>query len=277
MNLLSGEYFQQLCDIYIGLEQDFQFNPKISNEGRKHLSLSKLDSMVEYNNPEKIFCYGHRLLDLSRNINKFKNKCILIVHNSDENITKKHILPFINSNVTKIYAQNLEYSSPTKFCEPLPIGIANSQWEHGVVSFKKAFDNLKINKSKNIFMNFSINTNQKERIKCLNECMVNSIEFLGNISIEENIKRMSEYYFVICPEGNGHDTHRFWEALYLDSIPICLKSEFTLQWKNKLPMILLDTWSEIDVSLFNKNLYDTIMNEFNSKKYLTPEYYIKIV
>ena len=34
------------------------------------------------------------------------------------------------------------------------------------------------------------------------------------------------YMFVICPEGNGIDTHRMWEALYLRTIPIIKKYDF---------------------------------------------------
>ena len=32
------------------------------------------------------------------------------------------------------------------------------------------------------------------------------------------------YSFELCPEGNGMDTHRFYEALFLNTIPIVKKN-----------------------------------------------------
>ena len=32
-----------------------------------------------------------------------------------------------------------------------------------------------------------------------------------------------ECSFIVCPEGNGIDTHRFWECLYLGLVPVILE------------------------------------------------------
>lgn len=55
---------------------------------------------------------------------------------------------------------------------------------------------------------------------------------------------------VLCPRGNGIDTHRFWEALYCGCIPICLKQEL-LPCHQDLPHLALDSWlalSEVDLT-----------------------------
>jgi len=47
---------------------------------------------------------------------------------------------------------------------------------------------------------------------------------------------------VACPAGTGVDTHRFWEALYLGSVPIVLRGQLSSMYQN-LPVIQLNSWN----------------------------------
>ena len=83
--------------------------------------------------------------------------------------------------------------------------------------------------------------------------------------------------FVICPPGNGIDTHRFWEALYLKTIPIIEKNEISRFLKKAgFPILLLDKWT--DLSKFNeeklKKFYISKKKDF-SCKYLFQNYWKK--
>jgi hypothetical protein len=49
--------------------------------------------------------------------------------------------------------------------------------------------------------------------------------------------------FVVCPRGNGLDTHRVWEALYLGAIPIIKKSEIFAALEG-WPVWIVDSWDE---------------------------------
>jgi hypothetical protein len=73
----------------------------------------------------------------------------------------------------------------------------------------------------------------------------------------ENLKRLKDYEFCICPEGNGVDTHRLWEAIYLKTIPIVVKSEFTnILIKNNVPVVVLENWSELDIGNLHYHDYN---------------------
>jgi hypothetical protein len=86
---------------------------------------------------------------------------------------------------------------------------------------------------------------------------------LDNISPSENIVRLSQYNFCICPEGNGFDTHRLWEALYVKTVPIVIQSEFTkILQKNNVPLVILNTWDDLNVSNLNYNDYNFNNYEF---------------
>jgi len=51
---------------------------------------------------------------------------------------------------------------------------------------------------------------------------------------------MARHQFVICPEGNGVDSHRIWEALYLGCVPIVSESETTASFEG-LPIVRINS------------------------------------
>ena len=60
-------------------------------------------------------------------------------------------------------------------------------------------------------------------------------------------KTLSESMFNICPPGNGLDTHRFWESLLLNTLPIVVRSSFTSNLeKLKIPALYLDKWTDLN-------------------------------
>ena len=52
--------------------------------------------------------------------------------------------------------------------------------------------------------------------------------------------------------GNGVDTHRLWEALYLGCIPIALRNRIYQHYD--LPIIQVNDWSEITLELLQKEI-----------------------
>ena len=49
MNIITGEKIQQLCDIYLGIQGDFNFNPVISNQTSKHIFKLNWDTALILN------------------------------------------------------------------------------------------------------------------------------------------------------------------------------------------------------------------------------------
>ena len=276
MELLTGEKFQEIANIFIGSSFDFDWNPRIKIQIHKLKDIDKLNHF--YDNPKILFCYSHNIYILQSKIKFFLNSFVLITHNSDQNILNNdsQIKLILNEpKLIKWYAQNINFQHPKLHF--LPIGIANEQWNHGM-DFKNFYNNLNINniiKTKNIYFNFKLITNKQEREKCYNS-LKNKIEFLSQINNMDNLKRMSEYKFCICPVGNGFDTHRFWEALYLKCVPIVINDDFINVIKNNtnLPLFIINSWDELDIN----NLPD--YNSFNfddSKKYLDFNYYKNLI
>ncbi len=51
--------------------------------------------------------------------------------------------------------------------------------------------------------------------------------------------------FVLCPEGNGFDTHRLWETLYMGGTPIVTRNKYLDDLYNRLPVVVLESWKEL--------------------------------
>jgi len=69
---------------------------------------------------------------------------------------------------------------------------------------------------------------------------------------------VKKHKFVLCPEGNGTDTHRTWETLYVGSIPI-EKRNINNSFYQDLPICFVDSLSEINEDFLNYE-FDRIKN-----------------
>jgi hypothetical protein len=248
-SIISGEKIQLSCDYFIGSKDDINYNPHIKLEINKNLSkwLTIEDKIIS-DKILKIFCYTH--IDFKKLVcilNNIQSKFILYFHNSDAPFLQEHYDCLCNiTNLVKIYAQN----NTCKEVITLPIGQANTMWKHGNY---KILSMNNIIKTKEIFLNFNITTDKRKGVREI----LNFIPWIENKEYSDYIHTLSTYKYCICIEGNGLDTHRFWECIYLKVIPICLKNKWTDVIKDIYPIIIIDNW----IDLKNNDLipYDSII------------------
>lgn len=265
MNFISGEKIQFLCDHFIGNDRDFNYNPNVKKYKAKFIhNDSKTLSTQHLDNKPLIFCYTHLLSNINNLINTLKildNPFKLVFHNSDGSFKIQHLvlfekLPLLQS----IYTQNMDVVHERVF--PLPIGFANAQWPHGNQKIYQEVYYMSIEKTKDIYFNFSLHTNRQKRNICYREIKNKGIEWSNNRPYREYLIELRKHKFAICPEGNGLDTHRFWECLYMDVMPICKRNTVTEYYSKLFPVILLNEWKDLDVQELqytvnkNKDLLD---------------------
>jgi hypothetical protein len=58
------------------------------------------------------------------------------------------------------------------------------------------------------------------------------------------IDNIYNHKFVVCPEGNGIDTHRIWECLYMGAIPLVCDN-INRNFYYELPMIAVSSWERV--------------------------------
>ena len=240
--------------VYIGTVSDFAYNPRIRPQKNKQFPLQTFSQIDCFKNPPIVFCYSHRIAELARWIHLFQHDFVLITHNSDHNITEEvlqSIQPLVDSpRLLHWFAQNL--CCHHEKLSLLPIGIANSQWPHGdghLFATLLPPPPAVPEKTKKTYFHFQTHTNLRLRNACYH-ALQDRIPFLPAVSPKDNLQRLSEYEFCICPEGNGADTHRLWECLYVKTIPIVLDGPFTrVLQRHGIPLVVLASWEEYDESL----------------------------
>ena len=224
--LISGERLQKLADIVVGNPSSLQWNPNNLFFSKAMISIQELNDLRPY---EKIFVFTHDLEDFYRKFEHDLSDKIIISHNSDHEIKQV-------KNVKLHLAQNCLMKQYNLI--PLPIGIENNQWfDYNILEEVR---DMNIKKSKHIYFYFNMNTHPSRQL-CYTK-LINKLEWNQSRPKKEYYIELSKHKYCICPRGNGLDTHRIWECLYLNVIPIIVDD---IKIDN-LPIIKLNDWSEID-------------------------------
>jgi hypothetical protein len=243
------------------------------------MSLNNMDFIqgekfrVISDNNKIFYCDTHNVNNFFESIN-FDHNFILISHNSDGKVTKtpKHSDADFNKkpkNLKKWFAQNVCVDDEVMVS--LPIGLENSEWFPSVKKLEKIKNKKSEPKNfKNLlYINHNILTNPTERQKpyeIFNGKNWVTLEYGNNgVNFDGYLKNIYSHKFVLCPEGNGTDTHRTWECLYLGIIPI-EKRNINNSFYEDLPICFVDKWEEINEDFLNKEYERINSNNFNTEK-----------
>lgn len=181
---------------------------------------------------------------------------------------------FINNNV---------YEHPLIHC--MPIGIRDCG---NVVCVHEGFSHdyllkegtANIHKEFLCLMCFSYTHN--ERYRCYNELKDKSFItnlndghyesqpsiHCGKVPIWTNYEYTHKSVYTLSPRGYGEDCHRFYEAIYLDSIPIVKRTNTVFdKLYHIFPCLIVDDWSEITEELLLDKKKDCLQkrDDFKNK------------
>jgi hypothetical protein len=243
---ISGDTFRSFADFCVESEKDLR---KL-----KHISLT---GKVVYIHG----CVLHHLIERNDQLTIDFN---LLSHNDDwgpDELAKDWWERNSNKEVFW-FAQNCSIFHPRII--PIPIGLENRRLNnYGIISdfyrLRQELRERNKHKKSRILYGFAVCNNPQERasaLKALQECP--SADYLSRVNSRVYRERLSEYQFVAAPSGNGLDTHRVWEALYLKTVPIVLESRLTQEWPH-LPWYIIKDWSDVQF------LSEDRLNDFYTK------------
>lgn len=251
---------------------------KIADQNTYIVSQNESEVLYKNNNfkikeNDVIFCNTYLLDDLFNMLNdlgEFKN-LKLISGQTDHKVTKKDFLKKPKC-ISKWFAVNVNYEVDQLI--PIPLGLSNNL--AGKNLEKDSFSKItpKKSKLKKIYSNFEINTNYFHRKQLLKRRYFKNEDFeykLNKIDFDQYLKDLNKFKYILCPWGNGVDTHRIWEALYANSIPV-VKNHMTLKTLNKLNAISLNNYKEMSI----KNLEQKERADFN-QDFLNIDTWMKLI
>jgi len=243
-NIICGDNFLRICDVFIGSINSINANPNNTKIQKNIVNIeSNIHNTINKNNvifvkTDDLLSFYNKILNLRIDI---RNK-IILTHNSDYGIDSKYLN--ILNIVKKQYSQNCLVQH--KNLTPIPIGIENNMWfDHEILHKIRIRTDIK--KEKGFYFYFAVSTHFSR-----NECyekLKNKLIWNNKLSKEEYFIELKKHKYAICPRGNGIDTHRIWECLYLDVIPIMLKQDYL--GIDNLPIIYLNSWDELDINNIN--------------------------
>lgn len=197
-------------------------------------------------------------LDLLFNYIKLSNrKYILITHMSDYGIDKMRFNKAPDS-IKLWFAQNAIHNDSKLL--PVPLGLENHKGKSkGKFTnhdwFVKYAPMLRDkNKEMTLYCNWNPDTNREVRTPIINQIKESGLNYVheSGLTFEEYCTNMAKHQFVICPPGNGADTHRLWEALYLGCYPITLTNRIYQFYD--LPILQVDKWEDLNEDLLIEHM-----------------------
>ncbi len=199
---------------------------------------------------------------------------VLVSHNSDGKIVDYDQqycanINYIPKNLIKWFGQNVCIKHEK--IESIPIGLENSEW---FVHEQKLdniihYSNLNLSYKNLLYINFNVETNPPQRYEPYN--IFNDKKWVtikrgsNGIDFKNYIEDVKTHKFVLCPEGNGTDTHRTWETLYVGSIPV-EKRNINNSFYKDLPICFVDSWTEINEDFLNSEFDRIKSKKWNLEK-----------
>lgn len=279
MKYISGEKLQELVELTVIFEDQRHpdlWQAQLPNTNCDHIILRNDEPIPgKVLHAKSLFVYTHALdLFFSRVFPHIKHPIILMSHNSDWGIDNGKYDCFLNSGkIIKWYAQNVNHNHDKLI--PLPIGIANSQWEHGNFNNILEVINQQNTKSKLVYNNFNCSTSPGHRSYIERVLEANNIPRDHPTDNKTFLSELSKSKFCICPFGAGYDSHRIWEALYLNTIPVVPRCIGFEKIKN-LPILSVDDWTSVDINFLNNAAAEIKLSDYDMSP-LSIEYWASVI
>ena len=236
-------------------------NPKYQSIGYtlesnpKDVSKKLYESKVIFIHPDSFEKWKNILILL----NKRKPLPIkLIVFSGSDYYFDDETLEEIYTNLpnTHFWIQNYTGTKQDKFTI-LPIGVKDDYLD---------------TPEKNYLLNISYFSNnggfREELIDFLNTDESMKQFCTPQVPQEEFYPLLSQFYYNVCPMGNGFDTHRFWETLMVGTVPIIKSHDYfdnLLYQYPTLPVIVVKSWLELPqlITTLSVERYNELFNKAN--------------
>jgi hypothetical protein len=279
MNIINGKKFADFADIQISKEEHYYFEFG-KDDNPNWYDIDKVN-FLSFDNPSVVYVNSSLLSNkpklkssnLITKLSYFKNPFTLILHNSDGNFEEFESRVLELDNVTHVYSQNLNFNHDK--VSPLPIGIANPIWDWGSEDMVNEVISIDVDANNFIYANFKIDGGLRpiDRQPCKDWMDLNELKMNEVNPFRDYLLDLKSHKYSLCPQGNGYDTHRFWESLYMKTIPIVKRTVMTEFWENFFPIILIDDWNDIDLEKLKENYED--LNKWDNYDLLDFNNYIK--
>jgi hypothetical protein len=220
----------------------------------------------------RVYCKVDHLVGLFDQIRQARNRVVLVSSESDRPITEEFLQrcppQIAHWFSTSIQAKNEKLSV-------LPLGLANS---YCGITLKApliaAHSRPFAGRSRWLYINFRAATNPAARepvlhhFRSLRDADWVTVRQAG-LGFEGLLDEMTLHRFMLCPPGNGIDTHRLWEALYSRTIPVALAHPSMNAFRD-LPILFVEDFRELTRDFLAAEYARITSSKWNWQKLFLP-------
>ena len=201
-----------------------------------------------------VFCKIDQVLWFFEQLRLTRKRIILVTGEGDLPCDRFR-QQFLPANVKCWFATNVTHYHPRVTALPLGLGISG---DPVTLSEDQIVDgrNQALAREKWLYVNFRPQTNHSVRQPVFDHfarlseseewiTMEKGGAFGGN---EGFLHHLLTHRFVLCPPGNGVDTHRMWESLAAGAIPVVLRSQAMAPFEG-LPILFVDQYEDVTLGM----------------------------
>lgn len=155
-------------------------------------------------------------------------------------------------NVLRIYGVNALYNND--LITPFPFGLQRkmNDTDNRLEIIKDNIGKDADAPSKLLYINMGIGRNPERQVFSkfkTNDWVTTRFDeqskFFPYERYQDFLDEIKDHKFVACPPGHGMDTHRIWETLYLNRIPILKRHPYFEKLLAGFPVLFVDEWTDI--------------------------------
>lgn len=262
---VTGERVSELCDVAFFTKEYMMTNPSVTLHAHQVIEVGTNlkrnacarvtveTSRVFFTKVDWIEYFVEEVLD------HIQHDFVLVTHNSDlKSGTNYKILD--HPRLRLWFGCNMVPHGRT---QGIPLGLENpDMWKR--TDTHHLANNMLRTKDKLVYVYFNTKTNEGVRRYARQVLERNGFKYSQPTSWPQYVRTLSRHKFCISPEGNGVDTHRMWECMYLGVIPIVVKTPALEQWFRDLPILWIDDFSQVTRNMLLEVNVDTLWNRCTS-------------
>lgn len=255
-NILSSLNFMKISDVIFSATLSMSDLEKFKIERYEVLKkendlITFINTSFEIEENDIIFCHSDYLELFFKVFRNIDYKDIKLISSQSDRKINNNLYKKKPSCVSKWYSANVNCTKSNLI--PIPLGIAPYRNTKSVIFEDLEKVNLSKDKKNKIFSNFNLNTNYFHRVSAFKQAHKNrDCDFKNFTNYDDYLNNLSQYKFSLAPWGNGIDTHRIWESLYLGVIPIT-KNHLHYRNLSNIPILLISSYEKLSQINFSIN------------------------
>ena len=250
-NYLSAEQFIKACDVVWSTDRRAAIPHSRAPVPAASIVYAKVDHVS----------------GLFEALRRRRARVVLVTSESDDTVGPEVSKP---CQVSEWYSTNSRHPG---VCG-LPLGLANS-YCHITLKASSIAGTLANPPARRgwLYVNFRTQTNPAVREPTINYFSALGSDWVtlrhADVPLDQMVQEVAAHRFALCPPGNGIDTHRMWEALYLKTIPIVLRDP-ALEGFRDLPILFVEKFSDLSREFLEQEYVRFEQSDWNWDKLFLP-------